>query len=507
MRFFTFNCEKTLLLVSDHPPPISFTMEKEQLFQDVIQDPNAGRWEINDNQISWSATFLDIIGCSVEDVHIDLNYFLYTVLEAGQRDIFRNNYFRLLNDGEDFEQTLTLRGKNGELKEFKCKSANKSSIKKIDLNSKVILFIPVKIKTNNQIEDNNFYYRETAEMTATGSWYLDFIKKRTYWDQETRRIFEYPENYIPSFKYAASYIAGDQLSLAYKLYHECAVHGKSFSTEIKTLTANKREFWVKSIGKPVFNDQKEIVGIRGIFQDIDDIKLKELSLQKTAEIISSQNKRLFNFAHIVSHNLRSHSSNLSLIMDLMDETTDETEKMELIASIKDVSESLNSTIEHLNDVVTIQTRTDQNKVEVNFQDALDLVLKSIISLIVKHDVTIHSDFKEIKSVNYIPAYLESILLNLITNGIKYSQKGRTAIIAIRSYIEDNKTILEISDNGMGIDLEKYGKNLFGMYKTFHRNEDAVGIGLFITKNQIESLNGEILVESTVGQGTTFRIQF
>ena len=482
-------------------------MEKEQLFQDVIQDPNVGHWEINDNQISWSSAFLDIIGSSVDDVHIDLNYFLYSVLEVGQRDIFRNNYFGLLNDGEDFEQTLTLRCKNGMLKQFRCKSAIKSSKKVGHSNSRVILFIPVKTKTNDLVKDNNFYYRETAEMNSTGSWYVDFVQKRTYWDQETRRIFGYPEDYIPSFKYATRYIAEDQLDLAYRLYHQCAVHGKSFSSEIRTLTANKREFWVKCIGKPVYNDHKEIVGIRGIFQDIDDLKIKELSLQKTAEIISSQNKRLFNFAHIVSHNLRSHTSNLSLIMDLMEESTDETEKMELIASIKDVSESLNSTIEHLNDVVTIQTRTDQNKVNINFQDALDMVLKSIISLIVKHDVTVHSDFKQIKSINYIPAYLESILLNLITNGIKYGQEGRTAIIAIRSYMEDNKTILEISDNGMGIDLEKYGKNLFGMYKTFHRNSDAVGIGLFITKNQIESLNGEIFVESTVGQGTTFKIQF
>ncbi len=482
-------------------------MQKEQLLQDVIQDPNVGYWRINGSQISWSASFLDIIGCSVQDVHIDLNYFLYTVLEAGQRDIFRNNYFGLLNDGEDFEQALTLRCKNGDFKKFKCKSAIKASQNNGQSDSKIISFIPVKIKSNAREKDNNFFYRETAEMNSTGSWYVDFINKRTYWDQETRRIFEYSDDYIPSFKYASSYIAKDHLALADQLFHQCAFYGKSFTTEIKTLTANKQEFWVKAIGKPVYNDQKDIVGIRGIFQDIDDNKLKELSLQKTSEIISSQNERLFNFAHIVSHNLRSHTSNLSLIMDLIAETTDETEKSELIASIKDVSESLNSTIEHLNDVVTIQTRTDQNKVNINFQDALDMVLKSIISLIIKKDATVHSDFSQVKNINYIPAYLESIFLNLITNAIKYSQQDRTAIIAIRTYMEGNKTILEISDNGMGIDLEKYGKNLFGMYKTFHRNKDAVGIGLFITKNQIESLDGEIFVESILDHGTTFKIQF
>ena len=72
---------------------------------------------------------------------------------------------------------------------------------------------------------------------------------------------------------------------------------------------------------------------------------------------------------------------------------------------------------------------------------------------------------------------------------------------------EDRLILEISDNGIGIDLEKFGDKLFGMYKTFHYNKDAVGIGLFITKNQIESLNGEIFVESIVNEGTTFTIKF
>lgn len=482
-------------------------MQKQQLFENVIQDLKVGFWEINDNQISWSTAFLNIIGCSIEDVLIDLNYFLYDILEAGQRDIFRKNYFCLLNDGDNFQQTLTLRCKNGDLKEFRCKSSIKFSLKKGKSKSKVILFIPVKIKTNAPERDNNLCYRETAEMNSTGSWCVDFIKKRTYWDQETRRMFEYPDNYRPSLKFASKYIAENQIELTDKLFQQCVINGQSFTTEIKTLTANKREFWVKAIGKPVYDDHKDIVGLRGVFQDIDDLKVQELALQKTAEIISSQNKRLFNFAHIVSHNLRSHTSNLSLIMELMEEATCEREKTELIANIKEVSKSLNATIEHLNDVLTIQTRTDQIKVKVNFKDALDLVLNSIINLITKHDVTVHSDFKAVESIKYIPAYLESILLNLITNSIKYSQPNKAAIITIRSYTEGDKTILKVSDNGIGIDLNKHGKNLFGMYKTFHLNLDAIGIGLFITKTQIESLNGQISVESILDQGTTFKIKF
>ena len=75
------------------------------------------------------------------------------------------------------------------------------------------------------------------------------------------------------------------------------------------------------------------------------------------------------------------------------------------------------------------------------------------------------------------------------------------------FTENGKKVLTISDNGLGIDLEKYKDSLFGMYKTFHKHPDSRGIGLFITKNQVEAMGGKIEVESKVGEGTAFKIYF
>lgn len=68
-------------------------------------------------------------------------------------------------------------------------------------------------------------------------------------------------------------------------------------------------------------------------------------------------------------------------------------------------------------------------------------------------------------------------------------------------------MLYFQDNGLGIDLKIYGDKVFGMYKTFHKHDDARGVGLFITKNQIESMFGKIEIESEVNVGTTFKIYF
>jgi len=286
--------------------------------------------------------------------------------------------------------------------------------------------------TSEKIKDDNFYYRETAEMTATGSWFIDFKEQKSYWDHETRRILEYSDDYVPSLKTSSRYYIKEHRQLAANAFFKCAMAGEPFDIEIKMLTANNREFWARAIGKPVFDDAKEVTGIRGVFQDIDDIKLKEIRLQKTSDIITSQNSRLFNFAHIVSHNLRSHTSNLSLITQLIDDVDSPEEKVELINSIKDISESLNSTIEHLNEVVTIQTQTSHNKVEVNFNKILSQVVKSIGTIVSENKATIHSDFSETESIQYIPAYLESIILNLLTNAIKYKHPDRDPEITIKT---------------------------------------------------------------------------
>ena len=101
--------------------------------------------------------------------------------------------------------------------------------------------------------------------------------------------------------------------------------------------------------------------------------------------------------------------------------------------------------------------------------------------------------------------VDSVLLNLFTNSIKYSSPRRKPKITVSSKKKGKNIIVDFKDNGLGINMERHGKKLFGMYKTFHQHEDAKGIGLFITKNQIEAMDGKIEVESAVDKGTTFRV--
>mgnify|MGYP000558870078 CR=1 FL=1 len=135
------------------------------------------------------------------------------------------------------------------------------------------------------------------------------------------------------------------------------------------------------------------------------------------------------------------------------------------------------------------------------------VLDVLHDSIKQKDIVVLNYIQSSVTIECLPAYLESILLNIVTNAIKYSDTKKVSKIIFTSDINDDYVVLNIKDNGLGIDLNKYKDSIFGLYKTFHKNNDARGVGLYLTKNQIENMGGKIEVESTLHVGSTFKIYF
>jgi signal transduction histidine kinase len=241
-----------------------------------------------------------------------------------------------------------------------------------------------------------------------------------------------------------------------------------------------------------------------IGHEITPLIKKQEELQALVDVTAEQNNRLMQFTHIVSHNLRSHVANLSSILSVTD--TGDMEDLNLSWNlVEKTTVALDETLYNLNEVISIQANTNIPYRNVNLKDAYEKTIDSLHLLIDSTGTTLETDFNDNDELHIIPAYLDSILLNFISNGIKYRSPDRKPIVKLSlSSLSGNK-VLSIGDNGLGIDLERYKDRLFGMYKTFHGNKDAKGLGLFITKAQIDAMKGKIEVESKVGEGTTFRI--
>lgn len=275
--------------------------------------------------------------------------------------------------------------------------------------------------------------------------------------------------------------------------------------EYRMICKNGAVIWLRDMVNIVFRNGKP-VSLHGIMIDITKSKNIENDLNNSFNLVTKQNERLLNFSYIISHNLRSHTSNIASIVSLIESADTENEKKELMVLLVSVSKLLNETMVHLNEVINIRTNVSLVIEPLNLNEYIDNAMKIFSKEILSKEISVINLIPQNLIINYNPAYLESILYNLISNAIRFSHPDREPVICFEWIVKKNKNILQISDNGIGVDLEKYGSKIFGLYKTFTNNKLSKGVGLFITKNQIEAMGGTITIESQAGQGTTFKIE-
>ena len=262
------------------------------------------------------------------------------------------------------------------------------------------------------------------------------------------------------------------------------------------------------ISKIPLNDVKgETYALLGISMDISVLKQKENELRRLNNITSLQNKKLVNFAHIVSHNLRSHTANFSMLLEFLINEKSEKEKEKIIKMLSKASEDLLSTLDDLNEVIRINTNTNLCVQSIDLKNTFEYVHEKLAKIFADNDVEFLNKIPKNTIINGVQVYTENIILNLLTNAVKFRHQDRKPKIIVSAKKEDDKVVFSVKDNGLGIDLEKNCDKLFGMYKTFHNNNETRGIGLFIVKNQIEAMGGMIKVISEINKGSTFKVYF
>lgn len=361
-----------------------------------------------------------------------------------------------------------------------------------------------KLKLEKTLKNLTDYKIALDESSIVGI--TDLKGKITYVNQELTAISNYQANELVGKDFRI-FQSGEHADIYYiKIWNKIS-SGKIWKGELKLKAKNNTYFWVNATVVPFFDENHKTYQYIVVMRDITLRKLRTLELHNTIDLLTSQNKRLLNFSYIVSHNLRSHTSNIQNLINHIEDTSDEAEKNEMMQHLKNVAEALNETMFNLNEVVSIQSNSDLKIETICLNTFLNNTLKILKTQISETNTTIKTDIPDNVKLSFSLSYLESILQNLILNAIKYKHPDRNPEIKIACNIEGNFLVLSITDNGIGINVEKYKDKLFGMYKTFHSNNDSKGLGLFMSKNQIEALGGKIEVESKINKGTTFRLYF
>jgi len=274
--------------------------------------------------------------------------------------------------------------------------------------------------------------------------------------------------------------------------------------EREILLQNQNELLEEVVSKRTQELNDKNIELRNLNSNLNEIvNEKTWELQKSIEEINAFNQQLQQFNYITSHNLRGPLSSLKGLYNLYLTEQNNTDRQNYIEKSIDVLNRMDLIIIDLNTILSQRNNTEI-KETIDFNSIIEnnLSLLNIRSLPCNIVIDIDSSF----SVTGIKSFYESIFYNIISNALKYKKTEEKLNLTFKIHkSSDQIYTIVISDNGLGMDLFKIGDKLFGFYKRFHPHIEGKGLGLFITKTQIELMGGSIRVESTAGIGSTFII--
>jgi signal transduction histidine kinase len=236
------------------------------------------------------------------------------------------------------------------------------------------------------------------------------------------------------------------------------------------------------------------------------VHVKSQDLTRSNEELQKYNNDLRQFSYTVSHNVRGPVARLLGLANLIRLTDNgiSEDNRKMISLIKGSAQELDKIIRELSRIIDIRNDLYVLKEKLFFSDEWAHVYKSLEGQITS-DMHVETNFAQAPFMYTIRPFLHSILYNLASNAIRYRSPQRPLKLSIRSYLQPGQIQLQVSDNGMGINIEQFGHDLFGMYKRFHTHVEGRGLGLYLVKTQVEALHGTISVESELNRGTTFSI--
>jgi PAS domain S-box-containing protein len=370
-----------------------------------------------------------------------------------------------------------------------------------DINAIVCNFRDVteSVKAEEQIKDKNKQIENILESIADGFIALDKDYNYTYANRKIGQMLGCD----------AKSLIGHSI---WALYPDTV--GSATYKAMQQAMQTKRYTWNEDYYAPLGLWQENHIypagdGLSVFIRDITEKKQDELERERITTDLIQRNNDLEQFTYIVSHNLRAPVANILGLSELLADmdATPGKENAEVLKALSTSVCNLDKVILDLNNILQISSTTHDTMEMVSLPLLVDEVKSATGRLAEQSNAVIQYDFSEVGHLLSLKSYLYSIFQNLIVNSIKYKRPNVDPVINISSNLERDKACIYFSDNGKGIDLERYRTHLFGLYKRFDLSVEGKGLGLFMVKMQVERLGGTISVQSRLNAGTEFKLEF
>jgi PAS domain S-box-containing protein len=331
----------------------------------------------------------------------------------------------------------------------------------------------------------------------------------------------------------------DDVARSERLFLQANEEQKSFEFIYRLKSKNGEYRWAIDSGLPKFNVEGKFEGFVGCVIDIHERQLSEEALQKLSlklaitnddlkianeqilasnEELASSNQQLSyinadmdNFIYTASHDLRAPISNIEGLINAMEKNLSSESRQaplinKLLGMITDSINRFKNTLDDLTQISRIQREEHTDISEVSISRLIHEVMLDLSSKIEEAGAVFDINIKEDTLLHFSAKNARSIVYNLVSNAIKYRSEQRKPLIKISSFQQEEHLILTIEDNGLGMSPSEENK-IFAMFKRLHDHVEGTGVGLYIVKKIIENAGGKIEVQSTLHQGSIFRVYF
>lgn len=360
------------------------------------------------------------------------------------------------------------------------------------------------------LEDENTAFRFLADVMPHMVWRTNAKGFYNYFNQRWVEYTGYDVKSSLGTEMWNNLLHPEDQVRAHQVWAYSLLTGEPYEIEYRFKRASDGVWrWFLGRALPLRNSEGEILQWYGTFTDIEDKKRTEDLLQQQKTELELINQDLDHFVHMVGHDLKLPLVNMgSLFEALIEENSFDTPNTEfLIQHFKRSHRIMTTTLNDLLELAQLQQSSLVAVSEVSLQEIINEVLESLGELITSSNAEITLELDSDDQLLFQRVSLRSMLHNLISNAIKYRHPDRKPEVTISSHWEDDFLILAVKDNGLGIDLGRQEKKLFGAFSRLHGHIEGSGLGLYIVKRVVDAVKGEVRVVSEPGEGSVFYVRF
>ncbi|MFT5336314.1 MAG: PAS domain S-box-containing protein [Luteibaculaceae bacterium] len=273
---------------------------------------------------------------------------------------------------------------------------------------------------------------------------------------------------------------------------------------------NKERVALRIIG--AMNDVTERIEFQKQLENINEsleqkVKNRTQELEENNRELVRLNEDLDSFVHSASHDLKVPIVNMEALVNMLDNNRLDDKTKEIVQKIETSIQRIQKTIANLSSATKARKNLYDDVQEIDVEQEIGVILDEMEQTIQDSEAETNFYYHIKPKIIFSQAGFSSIIRNLVSNAIKYSKIGEQPNILIEVGEEEHYYKISVVDQGLGIDLEKHGNKLFGIFKRLHDHVEGSGVGLYYVKRLLESNGGRIEVKSEVGVGTEFIVYF